>query len=230
VVGGGAGEAGAGGAGGSLGASLAALAGGASGAAAGGTSGAAGDSAGGSGVAPAFCDDFEDGDAGGWTPEGGTWAITEEESLTLEGGPGTAMAIASDTDQADQIVEARVQVLAFGSNGNSYRAGVVARFAGGSNYYALGLAGNGVLRLLKGNATISGCTDHSANVAPGNWYTLRLEVTGPASSVRLSAFIDGEPAQSCTLTSNTVAAGRAGVFTYGSGTSALFDEVVVWSP
>jgi hypothetical protein len=224
----GGGAGGDGGAGGAGGASFAAPGGGTAASASAGATGSAG--AGGTGVAAAFCDDFEDGDAGGWTPEVGSWAITSDDSLTLEGGPTESMAIAADTTFADQIVEARIKVLSFPSSSSSYRAGLIARYTGGSNFYSLSLAGNGRLRVLHGNSTVSGCSDFAANVVAGTWYTLRFEVTGPANSVKLSAFIDGKPAQTCTLTSNTEVSGSAGVFTYGDNTSALFDQVLVYAP
>lgn len=201
---------------------------------AGGAAGSAG-AGGASGVGPmqAFCDDFEDGDAGGWVAQSCDWGVTAEgDGFSFDGGPGTCQARAGAAVWVDQIVELRIKVTSFGGNSDSYRAGLVARSGGSSSYYALGLAGNGALRLLRGTSTLGGsgnCADYPASASANVWYTLRLEVTGPANSVHLRSFIDGKPAHDCTVTSSTLASGSAGVFTYGE-TTALFDDVRVWAP
>lgn len=202
---------------------------------AGGASGSGGvGGASGGGPMQAFCDDFEDGDAGGWVPQGCDWGVLAEGAgFSFEGGPGTCQADAGSTVWTEQVVELRVKVTHFGGTSNSYRAGLVGRANSSSNYYTLGLAGNGALRLLRGTNTLSGsgaCGDYSAGATAGVWYTLRLEVTGPAGSVHLRSFIDGKVAHDCAVTTSTAASGSAGVYTYGSNTTALFDDVRVWTP
>jgi hypothetical protein len=225
----------AGGSGGVGGSSGASSVGGASDAGGATSAGDSAGAAGGSGVGPAqaFCDDFEDGDAGGWVPATCAWTVVADDTFSLEGGPGQCQASAGSSDWVDQTIEARVKVTAFGGSSNSYRVGLTARSDGSSNYYSLGLSGNGAVRLLHGTSTLSGsgtCGDYAAGVVVGTWYTLRLEVTGPANSVSLHSFIDGKPAQSCSVSTSTAVSGTAGVFTYGANTTALFDDVRIWTP
>ena len=46
----------------------------------------------------AFCDDFEDGNADGWTPSGGTWSVITDGSHVYQGGNGNSMSLAGPVD------------------------------------------------------------------------------------------------------------------------------------
>jgi hypothetical protein len=68
----------------------------------------------------------------------------------------------------------------------------------------------------------------------GTWYTLKLQVSGPASATRLvsSYSTNGTtftPAHDCTL-SGAFASGSAGVLTVGANTNAEFDDFAVTTP
>jgi pectate lyase len=207
--------------------------GGSAGAGGGGAGGRGG--AGGGGACPghAFCDDFEDGDAAGWTPIGGTWAVVADGSSVYRGANGSGNAIAGSAAWTDQTVEARVKVVQFGNDKAGFRGGVIARYASASNFYVFFVDGTGALRVLMDNDTPSGhtggCAKVDANLAPGSWHTLKLTASGSAS-VRLQTFVDGAPVHDCTTTSGTVPAGSAGAYVYGSNTIVEFDDVTVSTP
>jgi pectate lyase len=204
----------------------------------GGTTGAGGSSGGAGGAVGAcpghaFCDDFEDGDAAGWTPIGGTWAVVADGSSVYRGANGSGNAIAGSAAWTDQTVEARVKVVQFGNDKAGFRGGVIARYANATSYYVFLVDGTGALRVLKDNDTPSGhtgsCAKIDANLTPGSWHTLKLAVSG-STSVRLQTFLDGAPVHDCTTTSGTVAAGSAGAYVYGSNTIVEFDDVTVSTP
>ena len=96
-------------------------------------------------------------------------------------------------------------MLAFGAMGGSYRAGIVARYAGSSNYYALAIDGSGELRLLRGTSAPSGatgsCAPAAVGVGSGTWSTLRLQVSGATGGVRLRSYLNGVLFHDCTTTS-----------------------------
>jgi hypothetical protein len=177
-----------------------------------------------------FCDDFEDGNADGWTPSGGSWSVITDGTFVYKGDGGDFQSLAGSS-HTDQTVEAKLKVLQFGGSSGSYRAGLVARHTGSSNYYALEIDPTGKLRLLKGTSSISGCSDLPSGVSPlvGTWSTLKLQVSGPASQVHIVSWVNGVQKHDCTISSG-IASGSAGVATFGSNTRAEFDDFGIWTP
>jgi hypothetical protein len=206
----------------------------------GGSGGAGGGGNGGSGSAMcddgvAFCDDFEDQNANGWTKSGGTWSVVQDAAdWVYAGGNGSEEAYAGDATWTDQTIEANVKVVSFGGTSDSYRAGIMARHTGSSSFYVFALGGDGKLTLRKSTSAPSGSTGTCAALAAGvdtnAWLTLKMSVTGNAGSVRIQTYINGQPRHDCTTTSSPLAQGRVGVLTYGSGTVAHFDDVSVTTP
>lgn len=179
-----------------------------------------------------LCDDFEDGNASGWSTSGGTWAVVQSGSYVYKGASGGYQAFAGDAGMTDQVVEAKLSSVVFGGTGSSHRAGIIARRTSTSNFYTVVLDAAGDLRLLKGSSSPSGSsgTCAAAQVSPGASFTLRLAVTGAAGSVNLKTYLDGNQVHDCTSTSGTLASGSAGVYTYGSNSVAEFDDFKVSVP
>jgi pectate lyase len=183
-----------------------------------------------------FCDDFEDGNASGWTTTGGSWSVLTDTSYVYAGGSGSYLSTAGLSTWTDQTVQARMKILAFGGTSSSYRAGIVARLAQSTNYYALGIDATGAVRLLRGTSTPSGATGTCGAVASSlspltnAWADLKIKISGPTGNVRVLTWVNAKPVHDCTTTSSTVTAGNAGVFTYGSGTRAEFDDFRVSTP
>ncbi|HWA71689.1 MAG TPA: hypothetical protein VG937_05135 [Polyangiaceae bacterium] len=179
-----------------------------------------------------LCDDFEDGSADGWTATG-TWAIVTDGSRAYQTPLGSAQATAQ-TSWGDQSVEARVKALAFGGSGSSYRVGILARYSGSSNYYALAVDGAFDLRILRGTSAPSGttgtCNPIPSGLKLGAWFSLKLVVSGASSGVRLRSYVNGTLFHDCTTTSSTVGGGTVGLSSYGSNTRAEFDDLVVTTP
>jgi pectate lyase len=181
----------------------------------------------------AFCDDFEDGDAAGWTSIGGTWSVVADGSSVYRGASGSGNAIAGSPAWTDQTVEARMKVVQFGNTKPGFRGGVIARYANATSYYAFVLDGAGSLRVLKDGdappAHTGSCGKIDANLTTGSWHTLKIAVSG-STSVRIQTFLDGAAVHDCTTTADTVAAGSAGAYVYGPNTIVEFDDVKVSTP
>jgi len=220
--------------GGPLGGAGGVPAGGAGGNPAGGAGGSPAGGAGGSSCpGHAFCDDFEDGDAAGWAPIGGTWSVITDGSAVYRGASGSGNAIAGSPTWTDQTVEARVKVTQFGNDKAGFRGGVIARYASASSFYVFLYDGTGALRLLQDDDMPTGrsgtCGKIDANLTAGSWHTLKLAVTG-SGSVRIQTFLDGAPVHDCTSTSGAIPAGAAGAYVHGANTIVEFDDVKVSTP
>ncbi|GAA3114267.1 hypothetical protein GCM10010466_01710 [Planomonospora alba] len=166
-----------------------------------------------------FGDDFEDGDATGWSKSGGSWSVVSDGSRAYrQSGTGADARAVAGADWSDQAVQARVKPTAF--NGTGRHVAVLARARSTTSYYFLGLSDTGSVVLGKrtggGPLTLDSAP---AAVTAGTWYTLRLEVFGTA----LRGFVDG--AQVVSATDASIASGRAGLA--GHYASASFDDVLV---
>lgn len=190
-----------------------------------GTTGIAGSSPGGASGTVLFSDDFEDGKTDKWVAaSGGTWAIVTDGSKayaqTASGAGSTVLlSAAGSTAWTDQIVEARVKVLAFSGQGTSYYAGIFARYDG-TDYYSLLLRSDGKLVIRKDTSSIGNAV--SAGIATGTWYTVRFEVVGST----LKAYLNG--VLQSTVTDTTLTAG--GIAVSVDNTTAEFDDVKVTKP
>jgi len=233
-----AGRGGAGGQGGLAGLGGSAGQGGLAGGAGRGGAGGQGGSAGAGCPGYAFCDDFEDGDTVGWTPNGGTWSVITDGSRVYQGGNGNAMSLAGQPGWTDQTITARVKVLQWGGTSTSYRAGIVARATDTSNLYVFAIDASGALRLLKGTSSPSGTgasgtcgkVTPSPIAAVNTWYTLQLKIVGSGSNVFISTFFNGTMIHDCQTSVGTLPAGAAGTYIYGPNTIAEFDDVRISTP
>jgi pectate lyase len=183
-----------------------------------------------------FCDDFEDGNANGWTPSGGSWAVVTDGTRVYQGGNGNSMSLAGQSSWTNQTITARMKVQQFGGTSTSYRAGIVARATDNTNLYVFGLDASGAMRLLKGTSSPSGdgasgtCGKVIVGGQPNTWYTLRMTIAGTGSDVLITTFLDGTPIHDCRTSLSTLPNGGAGVYIYGPNTIAEFDDVRISLP
>ncbi|MEV4518502.1 polysaccharide lyase family 1 protein [Dactylosporangium sp. NPDC049525] len=165
-------------------------------------------------AATLFSDDFNDGNANGWTASGGTWAVTSG-AYTQSGASAGAKALASTASWSTMTVSAKVRPTTFGSSG-SRGIGVAARAQSTSNFYALVLTSTSV-QLRKGATTTLASAPFTA--ATGTTYTLSLSANGSA----LTGAVNGVPLVS--TSDSSYATGRAGLV--AGYTAGAFDDVVV---
>ncbi|MGW4462477.1 pectate lyase family protein [Micromonospora sp. NPDC004704] len=172
-------------------------------------------------AATLFADNFNDGNADGWSKSGGDWSVvTDGTAAYRQGNTGSelARAFAGQTSWTDYQVQARVKPLAF--NGSNRAVGIASRSNSATKMYRLALVNNNraELQAVNGSAvTVIGSA--SVSVSAGTWYTLRLEASG--STIR--GFVNGS--QIGSGSNSAQGAGRiALVTTYAS---AVFDDISV---
>jgi hypothetical protein len=187
--------------------------------------GAAGDANAGS----VFFDDFETSLGSGFTSTRGSWAVTDDGSKVYEQSlveNKLQIAIADGTCFTDQIIEAKLKVVDFGGQSNSYAAALLGRVVSAETHYLLALGSDNKLALRKRVAsTSSGATAIGAakalNVVPGTWYDVRLEIVGTS--------LMGCVGDVCVSgTDSSIASGGVALATVN--TSARFDELRVSAP
>ncbi|HEX6277020.1 MAG TPA: family 16 glycoside hydrolase [Polyangiaceae bacterium] len=201
----------------------------------GGANGGAPSDAGGGGAGPVtlFLDDFEDGDADGWTPTSGSFGIATDGSVVYEQTDAAStsqyVSAVTGTCWTDQIVEARVKVVDFNGNSTSNAAVVFARYVSAQTHYMVGMnsGNNGELfigRRLESTSNAPERIDTKTNMSweTNTWYTLRLEVTDSTLKAYLDGVLELEATDS-RITSGGVAVGARHV-------NVRFDDVKVTSP
>ncbi|MEV6495038.1 family 16 glycoside hydrolase, partial [Actinoplanes sp. NPDC051633] len=131
-----------------------------------------------------FADDFNDGNAGGWSKSGGDWSVVGDGTPAFQqGNTGSELArqFAGKTSWTDYSVQARVKPLSF--NGSNRLVAIAARSSSATKMYRLALtnANRAELQVVNGGSvTVLGSA--ALTVATGTWYTLRIEASG--SSIR----------------------------------------------
>jgi hypothetical protein len=173
------------------------------------------------GAATLFTDDFNDGNATGWSKSGGTWAVLTDGTGVLNQSSSTselAREFAGDSGWTDYTVQARAKVLAF--DGANQYAALAARSSSSTTFYRLALINANRVELQavrSGAVTVLGST--ARTVATNTWYALRIDVAGST----VTGFVDGT--QVARGTSTVSGTGRVGVQTFHA--SASFDDVSV---
>lgn len=165
-------------------------------------------------AATLFSDDFNDGNASGWSTSGGTWAVVSG-AYTQSGSSASAKALAGNTAWTTVTVAAKVRATTFG-NSTSRGIGIAARAQSTSNFYALVLTPTAV-QIRKGATTTLASAPFST--ATGTVYTLSLSATGSA----LVGSVNG--AQLVSASDGSYATGRIGLM--ANYTAGAFDDVVV---
>ena len=165
-------------------------------------------------AATLFSDDFNDGNASGWTTSGGTWSVSSG-IYSQSGSSASAKALAGSTSWTTVTASARVRANAFGSS-TSRGVGIAVRAQSTSNFYALVLTPNAV-QIRRGATTT--LASASFSTATGTWYTLSLSATGSS----LVGSVNGS--QLVSTSDSSYASGRAALL--ANYTAGSFDDVLV---
>jgi Concanavalin A-like lectin/glucanases superfamily len=205
----------------------------------GGTPPGSGGSPPGSGGAPpgsTFFDNFDDGNADGWSTDNvgpvgtppGIWSVIGgvfNQSVAPIDESTSRIAYVSGT-WTDMTVEARARMNSLGGDTSSYYVGVCGRYLDNNNYYCAALRSDGRFSL---RARINGNTETKGDqvevlpaVTTGVWYTVKLQfqgstVMGYLDGALLTTFVDGAPPS-------------GGIALITAGTTADYDDVTVTVP
>ena len=172
-------------------------------------------------AATLFADNFNDGEASGWSKSGGTWSVATDGSGVLRQSNTTselARDFAGNSGWTNYSVQARVKPLAF--DGSNRYVALAARASSSTTFYRVALVNANRVELQavrSGAVTVLGSVGRT--VATGTWYTLRVDVAGNS----VTGFVDG--AQVGSGSSTVASTGRIGVQTFHA--SASFDDVTV---
>lgn len=172
-------------------------------------------------AATLISDDFEDGNAAGWTTTGGTWIVnwSVDSSRVLRESSFAAGALArrGSLTLRDYTVAADVRPESF--NGLPGSAGVVARASSTTSYYAFVLNANDTVSLTRTiGSTTSTLASAKFTVDLDTWYRVSLTVSGQ----RLTGSVGDV---SLSTTDGYLYQGPAGLTSTWSNSS--YDDVVV---
>jgi hypothetical protein len=194
----------------------------------GGTTGAAGSvgTAGAAGVL--FSDNFEAG-ASRWNFAGvGSSALMADGSQVFslnETAGNQYVGAAGMLSWVNQVVEARVKVLAFSGTSSSDCAAICARLTDADHFYYFALQSDGKAKIKVndgGNSSISSSIAVPGGFQLNTWYTLKLSVVGSSLTGYINGMMVGQ------VTDTALAAGAVGLMV--QRTNAEFDDVVVTAP
>lgn len=166
-------------------------------------------------------DDFQDGNAQGWTPLGGSFSVTASGTSLVyrqTNTAGNAGALFANANYGDQSIQADIVPRAF--DGADRWFGLVARYADASNYYYVTARSGGGIQLKKmlgGTFTNLG----SAPLAVTLNQTHRLRLEAVAGHIRV--LVNERPV--ITVRDDDISGGQPGVMMYR--TRADYDNVLV---
>jgi len=164
-------------------------------------------------------DNFEDGNASGWSKSGGSWAVVADGTRVLrQSDPGAALAreFAGETSWTDYTVTAKVRAVSL--TGNGAAAGIATRAGGAHQFDRLVLAPKAArLEEVRGSTVTVLASVPLASAASG-WHTLRVDVSGATISGSVDGVAVGRG-------STRLKSGRIGLLT--TSAAASFDDVSV---
>ncbi len=172
-------------------------------------------------AASLFSDNFNDGQADGWSTQNGSWSVVTDsgspvyyQSSTSEGRASTG-----SSSWTNYSVEARVKVDNWNGSNRVYVAG---RYQDGNNFYAASLYNStgGKLEIRKkvgGSSTTLATKDYT--LSTGTWYTVKLELNGST----LNMYVNGQ--LQLTASDSSLSSGGIGLVAYKTVTK--FDDVSV---
>jgi pectate lyase len=169
---------------------------------------------------PSLQDDFEDGNADGWSKSGGSWSVVTDGSQAFQQSKvdsELAREFAGSSGWTDYTMQARVRPIAFADSVSV--VGIAARSTSSTSFDRLVLLRDGAVQLQtvhSGAVTVVGAA--ALSVTPGQWYTLKIVESGTT----VSGYVDG--ALIATGRSQD-SKGRVGLQTFHA--TASFDDVEV---
>lgn len=166
-----------------------------------------------------FSDNFEDGDAAGWTTASGTWSVvTDGTNVLAQKANNTTGLITAGDSWTDYVLEAKMKMPITNAN-----AGILFRVIDSDNYYMYRInSAAKKLELYKCvNGALTSVSSASFTATANNWYTVKAVVKGNT----IKGYVDGELKTEWTNPETELTAGKIGLRT--TTLSAVFDDVAV---
>ena len=172
-------------------------------------------------AATLFVDDFEDGNANGWTKTGGSWSVVVDGTRAYRQSSTSSdtRSIAGGGSGAFTVVTARIKPTAF--NGSNRMVALLGQAASLSTYYYVALRNTNRLEVGKrvnGTFTVLGSAPFT--VTTGTWYSVTLNLFFPG---RVIGSVTGGPTVDVADAGAGAASGKVG---FGAlNASATFDDI-----
>jgi hypothetical protein len=166
-----------------------------------------------------FSDNFEDGDAAGWTNIGGTWSVVSDGSHVYKNSynSGEVITYTGNSSWTDYSVEGKIKLY---ETGFTSGAGLLGRYADANNFYMFRIIGPGKIQLYKRvGGTFSLMQETAASIQPNVTYTLKLFMKGSS----ITGYVDGE--ERCHVVDTAFISGKTGL--RGFDVSYCVDDIVV---
>ena len=172
---------------------------------------------------PLFRDDFEDGNADGWSAVTGTWSVEDDSGNDVYRQSNTtsivSRSVAGEAGWTDYSVEAKIK---YEISGDVVRnVGINARYIDANNYYFANYDANSNTIYI--GKKVAGATTNfqskSKTLNPNTAYKFKFEVSGST----LKLYIDD--VEELSETDASLASGKIGLYTYKQ--TAKFDDVLV---
>ncbi|CAK4853276.1 unnamed protein product [Aphanomyces euteiches] len=169
-----------------------------------------------------FQDDFNDGNANGWTSTSGTWSVISS-AYSGTANSGLSYSVAGDPAWTDYTLEAKVNVT--NNVGGNKDAGLVFRYTDVNDYYVLYLKNNDntgrkmeIVKVVGGVKT--SLTFANPSIAPDTFYTYKIVLNGTS----IQAYKDGTLVLS--TTDSSFSSGKIGARVFAN-TNARYDDILV---
>jgi photosystem II stability/assembly factor-like uncharacterized protein len=176
-------------------------------------------------IPPLFADDFQDGNANGWTTSGGTWSVVlnngNYEYKQADNTTGSAISSAGDSTWTDYTVEAKVKLLSFNTSTTTGSFAVNTRYSSSSDRYIFSYLRSGKLQIKKKVAGVDTVlAEKSFALSAGTQYTYKVVSKGNTLEFYVNGLLE------LTATDSSHTSGKIAVNT--SNASIQIDDVLVY--
>ncbi|MBN2002834.1 MAG: hypothetical protein JXA21_05715 [Anaerolineae bacterium] len=164
---------------------------------------------------PLYADDFEDGNADGWTEQAGIWSVASNYVYKQTNMSSDTRSYTGDPTWTDYSIASKVKI-----EGGTY-AMLITRWQDKDNHYFMAIRSNGNIEIKRRFNASSGSALGTAHYTfiPGLWYDAMFEANGST----LRAYLNGTAV--LTVTDATFAAGSPAVG--ASKANVEFDDVLI---
>jgi len=169
-----------------------------------------------------FQDDFNDGNANGWSTTSGTWSVLSSE-YSGTANSGLSYSVAGETAWTNYTLQAKVKVT--NNSGGNKDAGLVFRYTDTDNFYVLYLKNNDKTgRKMEIVKSVGGVKTSLAfanpSIVPDTFYTYKIIVNGSS----IQAYQDG--VLQVSATDSSFSNGKIGARVFAN-TNARYDDFIV---
>ncbi len=170
------------------------------------------------GAATLFSDDFQDGNATGWTATSGAWSVVQDSGsyVYYQSSTNEGRTSAGSSSWTNYAVEAKVKVDNFNGSNRAYVCG---RWVDANNYYCASITSSALEIRKKVSGSSSTLVSVGSTQTTGNWYTVKLEMNGTA----IKMYLNG--ALKLSTTDSSLASGAIGLIAYK--VVAKYDDIIV---